>query len=108
MISQNPCNPDIEEAEAERPEVQGYLQLHRGFTASLGYMRLHPIQRSPQTPYRVDYQVRNTVVGMEVILYWGGCPGWQAAFGSWYSGCQIRAPQSHRALYRYDLLQKCT
>lgn len=46
MVSQDPYNPDIEEAEAERSSVRGY-QLHRGFKASLGYMRLYHIIKKP-------------------------------------------------------------
>jgi hypothetical protein len=61
MIPQAPYNLDIEEAEAERSGVS---------------------ESSSAT-----YQIRNPGVGVEIILYWRGCPGWQAAFGSWYSGC---------------------
>lgn len=36
------CNPNTQEVEIERSEVQGHPRLHGEFKSSLGYIRPHP------------------------------------------------------------------
>lgn len=44
-------DPSLGEAKEGRSEVQGYLQIHSDFEASLGYMRIQFFSKSQVTGY---------------------------------------------------------